>query len=101
LAALSFGRSRGDPGHEDRMNKLAQKISSLGSERSPLDEPVQASPKLLVREAAEFLRCSTSFLNKKRITGDGPPFSKVGKKILYDQKDLEDWLLSTKRRRTA
>jgi len=56
---------------------------------------------MLVGEAAAFLRCSKSFLNKKRLDGSGPPFIKLGKKILYDQKDLELWAASKKRQRTA
>jgi len=71
------------------------------SERPSLDEQSQPSPKLLVSEAARFLRCSASFLNKRRVTGQGPAFLKVGKKILYDQKDLENWLANSRRQRTA
>jgi hypothetical protein len=69
---------------------------------SPLgDDAAPPSTKMLVAEAAAFLRCSKSFLNKKRLDGSGPPFIKLGKKILYDQKDLELWTASKKRQRTA
>ena len=39
--------------------------------------PVLLSPK----EAAEKCRCSQSFLAKKRMTGDGPPFIKRGRSV--------------------
>jgi hypothetical protein len=34
-------------------------------------------------EAAEFLRCSVSSLNKWRVSGRGPPFIKVGVLVRY------------------
>jgi hypothetical protein len=99
--AALFVRPRGDTNHEGHVKQPHSSISSTISERPSLDEQSQPSPKLLVGEAAQFLRCSASFLNKKRVTGGGPPFIKLGKKVLYDRQDLENWLRSTKRRRTA
>jgi hypothetical protein len=74
---------------------------SSGSHSPLVDGAAPPSTKMLVGEAAAFLRCSKSFLNKKRLDGSGPTFIKLGKKILYDQKDLELWTASKKRQRTA
>jgi hypothetical protein len=76
--------------------------SSSSDSSSPLvDGEAPPSIHMLVGEAAAFLRCSKSFLNKKRLDGSGPPYIKLGKKILYDQKDLVLWTASKKRQRTV
>src|SRR3954466_15903273 len=33
-----------------------------------------------------------STLEKRRVTGDGPPFVKMGAVVLYDRADLDRWL---------
>ena len=50
-------------------------------------------------DAARHLGLSESTLNKLRLTGGGPIFIKLGRRILYDFKDLEDWL--NRHRRTS
>jgi Helix-turn-helix domain len=35
---------------------------------------------------------STATLEKWRCTGEGPPFIKVGRAVLYRESDLEQWL---------
>jgi len=54
-----------------------------------------------VREAAGFLRISKSFLDKSRVYGNGPQYSKLGTRVIYSQKDLEEWAASTKRSHTS
>ena len=52
--------------------------------------------------AASFLGLSISTLAKMRLRGDGPPFAKLGKRVvLYDLKDLEDWVENRKRQSTS
>jgi predicted DNA-binding transcriptional regulator AlpA len=63
--------------------------------------PKPANPKLSVREAATFLRVSKSFLDKRRLDGNGPIYMKMGRRVVYDQTDLEVWAASTKRRHTS
>lgn len=63
--------------------------------------PHDALHKLSVREAATFLRVSKSFLDKHRLDGCGPEFLKLGRRVVYDLRDLESWALSTKRRCTS
>jgi hypothetical protein len=47
------------------------------------------SPLLDVAEAADYLRCSASYLNKIRRTGGDPLFVKMGTKVLYRRVDLD------------
>jgi excisionase family DNA binding protein len=50
------------------------------------------SPLLDVTEAATYLRCSPSYLNKLRHTGGGPLFVKLGTKVLYRRTDLDRYI---------
>jgi len=49
-------------------------------------------------EAAEYIGMSRSFLRQARMDGrrpnrtPGPPFTKIGRKILYLKDDLDAWL---------
>jgi hypothetical protein len=47
-----------------------------------------------VREAAEILGVSKSFLDKARIYGGGPPFMRFGRAIIYSTDDLAEWARS-------
>lgn len=52
-----------------------------------------AQPLLLpVEDAAQWLGLSCSYLNKLRVFGGGPPFHKIGRRVLYRRDDLEQWL---------
>jgi predicted DNA-binding transcriptional regulator AlpA len=43
--------------------------------------------------AAEYLGWSESTLEKKRLTGDGPPYIKLSTgRVVYDTRDLDQWL---------
>jgi hypothetical protein len=59
--------------------------------------PVLLTPK----ETAQKLHCSTSFLAKKRMTGDGPPFVKRGRAVLYTEPALVLWIKSQTRMSTS
>lgn len=51
------------------------------------------SDKLLnTAEAAQKLGVSISYLNKRRLTGGGPVFVKIGAKVVYDPADLNAWV---------
>lgn len=56
---------------------------------------------LTVPEAAAFLRTSKSYLDKSRLTGDGPPFFRIGRKIIYSRRLLKRWLKDRQYRSTA
>jgi hypothetical protein len=50
----------------------------------PANDTPAALPELLTaREAAEFLRLSTDTLERLRAAGEGPPWQRVGRRILY------------------
>lgn len=52
---------------------------------------------LTVPEAAQYLNFSKSALDKDRLTGLlGIPFTRLGKKILYDLHDLDRYLEANK-----
>jgi predicted DNA-binding transcriptional regulator AlpA len=52
-------------------------------------------------ETARHLRLSNSWLAKSRLTGDGPPFIKAGRSVLYDLADLDEWMCARKRTSTS
>ena len=57
---------------------------------------------LTVLQASEVLHLSTSTLAKLRLTGAGPPYLKSGgRRVLYQQADLHDWLMSRRRTSTS
>jgi predicted DNA-binding transcriptional regulator AlpA len=45
-------------------------------------------------EAAEVLGLAKSTLAKLRLRGNGPVYCKLGRRVVYRQKDLETWLES-------
>ena len=57
--------------------------------------------KLCVQEAAHFLGLSVSTLNKMRLNGTGPRYLKLGRRVLYDMRDLEEWAASRARSHTS
>jgi hypothetical protein len=54
-----------------------------------------------VEETAEFLRCSTFSLNKWRLSGDGPRFLYVGRRVRYRAADLAAFIASSTRLSTS
>ena len=51
--------------------------------------------------ASGYTGVSASTLAKLRLTGSGPRYSKLGKIVLYDVTDLDEWIASRKRRSTS
>jgi Helix-turn-helix domain len=59
------------------------------------------SDKLRTKAAARYVGLAQSTLAKMRVRGDGPPFSKAGARVvIYDLRDLNDWLRETRRTST-
>jgi len=46
------------------------------------------------REAAAVLRLSDRTLERWRVSGDGPPFVKAGRRVLYPSTSLDEWIAS-------
>jgi predicted DNA-binding transcriptional regulator AlpA len=52
-------------------------------------------------EAATYLGVSRSWAAKKRCTGGGPRFCKIGRRVLYDIADLDSFAEQAKRCSTS
>lgn len=49
-----------------------------------------------VRQAAQYLGVSKSWLDKKRVEGGGPHFVKLGRRIVYEREDLDAYACARK-----
>ena len=52
-------------------------------------------------EAAAHLGIGVSTLNKLRVYGGGPTYLKLGRRVLYDVADLDQWLDRSRRQSTS
>jgi hypothetical protein len=64
------------------------------------DEKERDDDALDTKAAAKFLACSSSKLNKLRVTGGGPMFIKHGRSVRYLRADLHEYRNTRKRRST-
>ncbi len=70
-------------------------------DKTPINPPsTSPRPRLLTeKQAAPYIGMSRSFLRQSRMNGrrknrtPGPPFLKIGRKVLYLCEDLDTWLL--------
>ena len=51
-------------------------------------------------EAAQYLGISASTLSKLRVFGGGPKFHKLGRRVVYDIRDLDGWFETRQRSST-
>jgi hypothetical protein len=51
--------------------------------------------------AAAHLGISSRTLEKWRLTGDGPPYIKLGRRVVYDLQDLDAWAVARRRQSTS
>lgn len=58
-------------------------------------------PKFDTAKAAAYLGCSPRTLEKRRQTGDGPVFLKLGRSVVYMRSDLDKWLRACRRVSTS
>ena len=49
------------------------------------------------KEAAAYLGLSARTLNRMRVPGKGPRYTKKGRRVIYDIADLDDWIAEDKR----
>lgn len=56
---------------------------------------------LTVKELAERLRLGTGTLNAWRFRGEGPPFVKFGRRVLYPFSQVINWEKAAMRKNTA
>jgi predicted DNA-binding transcriptional regulator AlpA len=57
--------------------------------------------KLTVKETAAYLSVSKSWLDKRRLDGNGPEYLKLGRRVAYDLTDLDNWAANNRRRNTS
>ena len=53
------------------------------------------------QEAAAYCGSSVSTFEKLRLSGGGPIFLKISRRVVYDPKDLDIWLSGRRRRSTS
>lgn len=51
---------------------------------------------LRVRQAAEYVGLSKSYLDKARCFGTGPAFAKLGTTVIYSTDDLDAWVAANR-----
>lgn len=61
----------------------------------------QSRTMVRVKDAAALCGLSVSTLNKLRVTGNGPIYSKLGRAVIYDPVDIERWIKSRSRSSTS
>lgn len=61
----------------------------------------ESKTNLSVREAASYIGLSKSYLDKARVVGGGPAYSKFGSRIIYSISDLNSWRDANKRSSTS
>jgi len=84
------------PPADDEGSILPQK-----GRRSPTNDAPEAKRMLIAEDAAAYLGLATQTLAKLRLSGDSPPYFKVGRRVLYERDELDAWLAQRKRRSTS
>lgn len=64
-------------------------------------DAVTAIRYLKTKEAADYCGSSASTFEKLRLTGGGPIYSKIGRRVVYRLEDLDAWLAASRRRSTS
>ena len=75
--------------HSDTYKRIApfQKVHAMSQELIPNE-----SRRLITRDAAAYCGLSSSLFEKWRLTGEGPAFLRIGRRVLYDRNDLDAFL---------
>jgi predicted DNA-binding transcriptional regulator AlpA len=81
------------------------KSSSQGPQQSNDSKPVTCNPfdseLLKPNGAADLTIMSESWLAKKRMEGNGPPFLKLGRAVRYRKRDVLAWLETREKKSTS
>ena len=65
------------------------------------DQGATISRLLNTHEAATYCGSSASTFEKLRLTGGGPVYSKIGRRVVYRLADLDAWLDARRRTSTS
>lgn len=79
---------------------MLTKPSSL-SGPPPGNRPTTAPTLLTPKQAARYLNLSVSWLAKRRLAGDGPPYVKLGGAVRYAEASLQQWMKGQQRTSTS
>jgi predicted DNA-binding transcriptional regulator AlpA len=63
----------------------------------PVTPPILLTPK----QTARHLNLSVSWLAKRRLAGDGPPYVKLGGAVRYAEASIQQWMKSQQRTSTS
>lgn len=63
--------------------------------------PTHLAKYMSVEAAAAYTGLSSSTLNKLRVFGGGPPYVKIGRRVVYQVTALDEWLVSKRRASTS
>jgi predicted DNA-binding transcriptional regulator AlpA len=76
-------------------------LSKTSSPSGSSNRPMTASNLLTPKQAARYLNLSVSWLAKRRLAGDGPPYVKLGGAVRYVETSLQQWMKSQQRVSTS
>ena len=79
---------------------MHSKTSSRSGPSAP-DRPTTAPILLTPKQAARRLNLSVSWLAKRRLAGDGPPYVKLGGAVRYVETSLQQWMKGQQRTSTS
>ncbi len=66
-----------------------------------MESPSLPKRRLRTSDAAFYVGLSKSTLEKYRVTGGGPVFASLGRIVVYDAADLDEWVNCHKRKSTS
>ena len=72
-------------------------LSGPPAPNRPVTTPILLTPK----QAARLLNLSVSWLAKRRLAGDGPPYVKLGGAVRYTEGSLQQWMKGQQRTSTS
>lgn len=81
-----------------RKNALVSEIAETAVSLTPKHTAVLPRAVMSPRRAAEYLDTTEGTLSQWRHRGEGPPFVRMGRKVVYRVETLDAWLLSLEQR---
>lgn len=64
-----------------------------------MNTPIHSN--LSTDQTAKLLGIAKSTLSKMRLTGEGPTYIKMGRRVAYRPEDIQDWLTARRRLSTS
>ena len=85
----------------DELRQKPERAVKTRRKQTESTEPAAGDRFLTPREVAHMLTITEQTLAKKRWSGESPPFHKIGRKVVYDRDQLENWIKKRNRRSTS